>query len=69
MEILDYSGGFGWDRAHLRLGYDTEVGDAADSGVPPVSDSEERNTRPLLRSGPAHAGRNRGNELGSSAQP
>jgi hypothetical protein len=69
MEILDYSGGFGWGRTRLWLGHDRKEEDATDSGVPPVSDSVVRDTRPLLRSGPAHAGRNRGNELGSSAQP
>jgi hypothetical protein len=51
----DFLGGFGWGDVCLWLGHDGREEDAADSGVPPVSDSEERGARLLLCSGPAHA--------------
>jgi hypothetical protein len=35
-----FLGGFGWGDVRLRLGHDGREEDAADSGVPPVSDSE-----------------------------
>jgi hypothetical protein len=66
-----FLGGFGWDDVHLWLGHDGREEDEADSGVPPVSDSEERNAWPLLRSGPAHAdaGKSGGNGLLGSLGP
>jgi hypothetical protein len=57
--------------ARLRLDHDRREENVADSGVPPVSDSEERNARPLLRARPAHAGVRESGETGlaPTAQP
>jgi hypothetical protein len=50
-EIPDW---FGWRQRRSSARPRQEEEGAADSGVPPVSDTGERNAWPRLRSGPAH---------------